>query len=306
LITPTPAATADALRAAGDPDNYRVRRSADEFYRRSRMGSLFYAVSYALVDSIARYDRISLWLLVLPIAVFLASIWLRTRHQPPKQTAGPDDYRRWVSRHWLIIHFGLLLWGGIVAAVGWREVGLNGATLAAIVCTIAHATAASHAYGMYPAQGRLAVFALMGPGALTFFLPGLHLWPAGVVLLVYSIYLMATLRHSAKEYDRQMSMEIQLAREVAQQRAIERDLRAVGARNELLVADLRSALDKVKTLSGLLPVCGWCHKVVRNEEGGWERIDKYLAERTNVQVSHGMCPECFARLDAADQVLGVK
>jgi len=118
----------------------------------------------------------------------------------------------------------------------------------------------------------------------------------GVELLVYFIYLMGTLKKSAREYGRQIAMEIQLAREITEQKAVERNLRDALTRNDKLVADLRSALEKVKTLSGLLPVCGWCHKVVRNDHGGWERIDRYLAARTNVQVSHGMCPECFTRV----------
>jgi diguanylate cyclase (GGDEF)-like protein len=69
---------------------------------------------------------------------------------------------------------------------------------------------------MYPTQARLGIAALMGPAAVVFFLPGFGLWPAGVVLAVYFIYLMGTLRQSAKEFDRQIAMEIDLINQRAE------------------------------------------------------------------------------------------
>ena len=216
MITHASISLTDQFQAADDADHYRMRRTADEFYRRSLSGSLYYAISFSLVDSIARYDRISWWLLVLPVAVFIAFIWLRTLHRPPGPAAGREDYRCWAWRHWLIIHLGLLLWGVIVATVGWRQAGPDSATMVVIVCTIAHATALSHAYAMYPAQARLGIAALMGPGAVMFFIPGLHLWSAGVVLSVYFIYLMGTLSQSAKLYDHQVDMEIDLINQRAE------------------------------------------------------------------------------------------
>ncbi len=54
---------------------------------------------------------------------------------------------------------------------------------------------------------------------------------------------------------------------------------------------LRRALDQVHQLKGLLPVCAWCHKV-RSDEGYWLSVDRYLREHTDVQVTHGICPEC--------------
>jgi len=218
------------LLAAGDPDRYRLRRTADEFHRRSKRGSLYYVFSYSLLDAVARYDRISLWLLVGPVAVFLGCFWLRLRHRPPGPAARAGDYHRWARHHWLIIHAGLLFWGLIVAAVGWRQAGPDSAILVATICTLVHATALSHAYAMYPAPARLGVIALLGPGAIAFFLPGLHLWPVGVIFSIYFIYLMGTLGQSAKDFDWHLTMEIDLleqrsglesrvASEVAQSRA---------------------------------------------------------------------------------------
>jgi PAS domain S-box-containing protein len=77
--------------------------------------------------------------------------------------------------------------------------------------------------------------------------------------------------------------------------AAEAKLREALQQNEQLVRELREALDKVKVLSGLLPVCAWC-KSVRNDAGYWQRIEDYLSERTDTRFTHGLCPTCNERL----------
>lgn len=62
--------------------------------------------------------------------------------------------------------------------------------------------------------------------------------------------------------------------------------------NEKLVGELREALQNVKTLSGLLPICMYCKKV-RDDKGYWEQIEGYLSTHTDALFSHGMCPSCF-------------
>jgi ligand-binding sensor domain-containing protein len=53
---------------------------------------------------------------------------------------------------------------------------------------------------------------------------------------------------------------------------------------------------KVKVLSGLLPVCAGCNSL-RVEDGGWQRLDAYVADRSAAKVAHVMCPACAARLE---------
>lgn len=55
--------------------------------------------------------------------------------------------------------------------------------------------------------------------------------------------------------------------------------------------DLRDALAKVKTLSGLLPICAWCRKV-RQDDGYWTTLEKFIVDNTNAQITHGMCEPC--------------
>ncbi len=64
---------------------------------------------------------------------------------------------------------------------------------------------------------------------------------------------------------------------------------------EKYVAELQKALSEVKTLSGLLPICSSCKKI-RNDEGYWEQIEKYVGERSKAEFSHGICPECEKKL----------
>ncbi len=64
-------------------------------------------------------------------------------------------------------------------------------------------------------------------------------------------------------------------------------------KREILITDLQDSLAHIKTLRGLLPICVSCKKV-RNDLGYWRNIDTYISERTESQVTHGICPECFS------------
>jgi hypothetical protein len=59
--------------------------------------------------------------------------------------------------------------------------------------------------------------------------------------------------------------------------------------------ELGQALSEVKTLRGLLPICAACKKV-RNDQGYWQVIESYIAEHSEAEFTHGICPECAARL----------
>lgn len=63
------------------------------------------------------------------------------------------------------------------------------------------------------------------------------------------------------------------------------------AERETLVKDLQTALSRVKTLSGLLPICSHCKKI-RDDTGYWNQIETYIATHSDAMFSHGICPEC--------------
>lgn len=59
----------------------------------------------------------------------------------------------------------------------------------------------------------------------------------------------------------------------------------------LLYAELQKALEQVKLLSGLLPICMWCKKI-RDDQGYWNAIEHYLGQHSEAEFSHGICPDC--------------
>jgi CheY-like chemotaxis protein len=67
------------------------------------------------------------------------------------------------------------------------------------------------------------------------------------------------------------------------------------AERAALLQELRDALSRVKTLSGLLPICASCKKI-RNDEGYWNQIEVFLREHSGVEFSHSICPDCAKKL----------
>jgi PAS domain S-box-containing protein len=64
---------------------------------------------------------------------------------------------------------------------------------------------------------------------------------------------------------------------------------------EELIQELREALSKVKTLSGLLPICSSCKKI-RDDKGYWRQIEAYIRDHSAAEFSHALCPECAKKL----------
>ena len=66
------------------------------------------------------------------------------------------------------------------------------------------------------------------------------------------------------------------------------------AAQKRLIAQLEEALSKVKTLSGLLPICSGCNKI-RDDKGYWSQVEGYIQEHTDAQFTHGLCPDCIRK-----------
>ena len=67
-------------------------------------------------------------------------------------------------------------------------------------------------------------------------------------------------------------------------------LARVGKELELVVFH-RNLEEKVDTLSGLLPICASCKKI-RDDGGYWNQLETYFSSHSEVDFSHGICPEC--------------
>jgi hypothetical protein len=64
---------------------------------------------------------------------------------------------------------------------------------------------------------------------------------------------------------------------------------------------LLESMRRIRQLEGLVPICAGCKKI-RNEgadprdSSSWVPVELYIAERTNTEFTHSLCPECFSRL----------
>lgn len=64
---------------------------------------------------------------------------------------------------------------------------------------------------------------------------------------------------------------------------------------ERLIKELKTALENVKTLSGLLPICSNC-KNIRSDDGYWMQVESYLTDHSDLNFTHSICPCCTKQL----------
>lgn len=64
---------------------------------------------------------------------------------------------------------------------------------------------------------------------------------------------------------------------------------------ESLISELQKALNNIKKLRGLLPICASCKKI-RDDKGYWNQIEAYIETHSDASFSHGICPECADKL----------
>lgn len=59
--------------------------------------------------------------------------------------------------------------------------------------------------------------------------------------------------------------------------------------------ELARVVEEERILRGLLPICAHCHRI-RDDQGYWNRLEAYLAERVGAEFTHGICPHCEHRM----------
>lgn len=72
-------------------------------------------------------------------------------------------------------------------------------------------------------------------------------------------------------------------------------LRVLMKRQEHLIVELQKALEEVKVLSGLLPICASC-KDIRDDKGYWRQVEVYIRDHSEATFTHSICPDCTKRL----------
>lgn len=59
--------------------------------------------------------------------------------------------------------------------------------------------------------------------------------------------------------------------------------------------ELEAALNKIKVLQGIIPICASCKKI-RDDKGYWKQIEEYIRDHSDADFSHGLCPDCAKTL----------
>jgi len=77
----------------------------------------------------------------------------------------------------------------------------------------------------------------------------------------------------------------ELKQEISERKRIEEE-------REKLILELKEALKNVKRLRGMLPICASCKKV-RDDHGYWQQVEEYIRNHSDVEFSHGLCPDCL-------------
>jgi len=57
-------------------------------------------------------------------------------------------------------------------------------------------------------------------------------------------------------------------------------------------AQLAAALERIKIMEGLIPICSYC-KGIRNDEGYWSTVEKFITHFSDVEFTHGVCDRCM-------------
>ncbi len=96
-----------------------------------------------------------------------------------------------------------------------------------------------------------------------------------------------------------INLELKSAREIINKNNVEltESNNKLKQKNE----ELQKALNEVKILKGLLPVCASCKKIRQdnsdpNEQNSWLNMEEYISDRSDAKFSHGLCPECQVEL----------
>jgi len=109
---------------------------------------------------------------------------------------------------------------------------------------------------------------------------------AGVPLMTPQGHLIGTLcviDREPRELSEQQQKTLEaLARQVVTQLELQR-----------VSAHLADALDKVRLMEGLIPICSYC-KGIRDDQGYWSTVEEFIAQHADVGFTHGICHSCMA------------
>ncbi len=57
--------------------------------------------------------------------------------------------------------------------------------------------------------------------------------------------------------------------------------------------ELQEAMEQLRTLHGILPICSFCKQIRNDQEGSWQRLEDYIQTHSEAEFSHSICPKCM-------------
>jgi hypothetical protein len=119
-------------------------------------------------------------------------------------------------------------------------------------------------------------------------LPQSVIIPKSINVIAAALVLFIVVRKWVPEEEKEREDEVnhlhQLELEISRRKEAEKE-------NEKIIDELKDALNEIKTLRGILPICMFCKKI-RDNKGYWNQIESYIHEHSNATFSHGLCLDC--------------
>ena len=105
---------------------------------------------------------------------------------------------------------------------------------------------------------------------------------------------LSALRKDGSEFEIELSLSSYQERGAWNSVGIIRDIshrKRIEQEKEQLISELKKALNEIKTLKGIVPICSHCKKI-RDDKGFWNHLEIYIQEHSEASFSHGICPDC--------------
>lgn len=64
---------------------------------------------------------------------------------------------------------------------------------------------------------------------------------------------------------------------------------------ELKQKQLEKAVEEIKTLRGIIPICANC-KRIKDDGGYWQQVEDYISNNSDAAFSHCICQDCMKKL----------
>ena len=68
------------------------------------------------------------------------------------------------------------------------------------------------------------------------------------------------------------------------------------------ILELKNAIDNIKKLEGIIPMCAWCKKI-RDDSNYWMQVEDYISSHSDSQFTHGICPDCYDKFASENDIV---